>query len=76
MDAALRTKAERLAGEMAGQAETIEDLNNLMRLMMKSGLERMLQDHALQRHQRVPGTRERKRVAARDQARGDLLPKS
>jgi len=42
MDASLRTRAEQLAGEMAGQAETAEDLNNLMRLMMKSALERML----------------------------------
>ena len=42
MDASLRTRAEQLANEIAGQAETAEDLNNLMRLMMKSGLERML----------------------------------
>jgi len=42
MDASLRTRAEQLASEMAGQAKTAEDLNNLMRLMMKSALERML----------------------------------
>jgi putative transposase len=42
MDASLQTKAEQLAAEIAGQAETIDDLNNLMRTMMKSGLERML----------------------------------
>ena len=42
MDASLRTKAEQLASEMAGQVGTIEELNDLMRLMMKSGLERML----------------------------------
>src|SRR5688572_27819768 len=42
MDASLRSRAEQLASEMAGQATTIEDLNGLMRLMMKSALERML----------------------------------
>jgi len=42
MDASLRLRAERLASEMAGQATTIEDLSGLMRLMMKSALERML----------------------------------
>jgi putative transposase len=42
MDASLRSKAEELAGEIAGQARTAEELNGLMRLMMKSALERML----------------------------------
>lgn len=42
MDASLRTRAEQLASEIAGQARTAEDLNGLMRLMMKSALERML----------------------------------
>ena len=42
MDAALRLRAEKLAGEMASQARTAEDLNGLMRLMMKSALERIL----------------------------------
>ncbi len=42
MDAALRSRAEDLAGEIATQARTAEDLNELMRLMMKSALERML----------------------------------
>ena len=42
MDASLRSRAEQLAGEIAGQARTAEDLNGLMRLMMKSALERML----------------------------------
>jgi transposase-like protein len=42
MDAALQTRAEQLAGEMADQARTIEDLNELMRRMMKAALERML----------------------------------
>jgi len=42
MDVSLRTRAEQLASEIASQAKTAEDLNGLMRLMMKSGLERML----------------------------------
>lgn len=42
MDASLRTQAEELASEMAGDATTVEDLNDLMRLMMKSAMERML----------------------------------
>ena len=42
MDASVRSKAEQLAGEIANQATTIEDLNGLMGLMMKSALERML----------------------------------
>lgn len=42
MDASLRRRAEELAEEMAGEAKTAEDLNGLMRLMMKSAMERML----------------------------------
>jgi transposase-like protein len=42
MDANLTDKAERLATEIATQAKTLEDLNGLMKLMMKSALERML----------------------------------
>ena len=42
MDASLRSKADQLAREIASQAQTAEDLNGLMRLMMKSALERML----------------------------------
>jgi putative transposase len=42
MDASLRSRAEQLATEFAGQAQTAEDLNGFMRLMMKSALERML----------------------------------
>src|SRR5205809_203360 len=42
MDDSIRTRAEQLASEIAGQAKTAEDLNGLMRLMMKSALERML----------------------------------
>jgi transposase-like protein len=42
MEASLQSRAEQLAGEIATQARTAEDLNGLMRLMMKSALERML----------------------------------
>jgi putative transposase len=42
MDAILKTQAEKLAREMATQARTVDDLNGLMRAMMKSALERML----------------------------------
>src|SRR5213076_499917 len=42
MDASLQQRAEQLANEFASQAKTDEDLNGLMRLMMKSALERML----------------------------------
>jgi len=42
MDALLRARAEQLATEFAGQAQTAEDLNGFIRLMMKSVLERML----------------------------------
>jgi len=42
MDASLRVRAEQLATEFAGQAQTAEDLNGFMRLMMQSALERML----------------------------------
>ena len=42
MDASFQSRAEQLAKEFAGQATTVEELNGLMRLMMKSGLERML----------------------------------
>src|SRR5690349_7389546 len=42
MDAKLTAKAERLASEIATQAKTLEDLNGLMKQMMKSALERML----------------------------------
>jgi putative transposase len=50
MDATLTARAEQLAREMATSAGTIDDLNALMRTMMKSALERMLDaemDHHL-----------------------------
>ena len=42
MDGSLRLRAEQLANEFAGQATTAEEISGLMRLMMKSALERML----------------------------------
>ena len=42
MDAIFTDKAEQLAREIASEAKTIDDLNGLMKLMMKSALERML----------------------------------
>jgi putative transposase len=58
MDDSLRTPAEQLASEIAGQAKTAENLNGLIRLMMKSALERMLNselDVHLGRKALVPG---------------------
>lgn len=42
MEVSLQEQAKQLASELASQAETVEDLNSLMRLMMKSAMERML----------------------------------
>ena len=42
MDASFQSRAEELAAEFATQASTVEELNTLLRAMMKSGLERML----------------------------------
>jgi transposase-like protein len=42
MDAMLKSQAEKLAREMAMQATTLDDLNGLMKTMMKTALERML----------------------------------
>lgn len=42
MDATLTAQAERLARELAGQAQTVDDLNGLLRSLMKSALQRML----------------------------------
>jgi putative transposase len=42
MDAIFTEKAERLAKEIATQATTLDDLNGLIKVMMKSALERML----------------------------------
>ena len=42
MDAKLTIKAEQLAREIASQAKTLDDLNGLLKLMMSSAIERML----------------------------------
>jgi hypothetical protein len=42
MEAKLREKTEAFALEIAGQVTTLEELNGLMRSMMKSALEVML----------------------------------
>lgn len=42
MDAVLKSQAEKLANDMASQVSTLADLNSLMRTMMKTALERML----------------------------------
>jgi transposase-like protein len=42
MDATLKLKAEQLASELATQTQTLDDVNGLVRLLMKSALERML----------------------------------
>jgi putative transposase len=42
MDASLKLKAEQFAGDLAHQAKTLEDLNELLRSLAKSALERML----------------------------------
>ena len=42
MDASMLQRVEQLAEEIAGEAQTQEDLNGLLRLMMKSALQRML----------------------------------
>src|SRR5262249_60283253 len=42
MDATLKLKAEQLAGEIAHQAKTLDDVNGLLKTLMKSALERML----------------------------------
>ena len=59
MDAILRSQAEQLANDLAAQVTTLEDLNGLMRTMMKTALERMLNtemDVHLQRRGPTDGT--------------------
>jgi len=42
MDATLKLKAEQLASEIASQAKTLDDVQDLFRTLLKSALERML----------------------------------
>jgi transposase-like protein len=57
MDANVKSRAEQLARDMAARATTIDDLNALLRALMKSALERMLDsemDHHLGRRGTPP----------------------
>jgi transposase-like protein len=56
MEALFQSRAEELASEFASQATTVEELNELMRLMLKSGLERMLNTEMDVHLGRRPGT--------------------
>jgi putative transposase len=72
MDAIFTDKAEQLAREIASEAKTLDDLNGLMKLMMKSALERML-DTEMDAHlgrKRLPGSsvEAADQVAANDSA--------
>jgi putative transposase len=42
MDVILKSQVEKLANDIAGQATTLDDLNGVMRSLMKTALERML----------------------------------
>src|SRR5437588_11846647 len=66
MDETIKLKAEQLAGDIAAQAQTLDDLNRLIRTLMKSALERML-DTEMDVHLG------RKAVAALPQAEGAAL---
>jgi putative transposase len=85
MDATLSARAEQLAQEMAAQASTVDDLNGLLRAMMKSALERMLNtemDCHLGRSKTAelaappdaptPGSRNRRNGHSRKTIAGDL----
>ena len=59
MDEILKSQAEQFANGLAAQVTTLEDLNGLMRAMMKTALERMLNtemDVHLQRRGPNPAT--------------------
>jgi transposase-like protein len=70
MDASLHTRAEELAREMAGQAKTAEDLNGLLRSMMKSAMEQML-DTEMDVHLGRKGTAIAEQSAAAIKLRSD-----
>lgn len=53
MDATLKARAEQLAQDIATQATTVDDLNGLLRQVMKSALERMLSTE-LEHHLKAP----------------------
>ena len=58
MDAILTEKAKQLASEIATRAETLDDLNGVIKLMMKSALERMLDTEMDVHlgHKKLPGS--------------------
>jgi len=70
MDATLKLKAEQLAGEIANEAKTLDDVNDLFRTLMKSALERML-DTEMDVHL---GRRANAALAAADVAVGGSAP--
>ena len=69
MDIPLQARPEQLTNEIAGEAQTAEGLNGLIRLMMKSALERML-DTEMDVHlgRKKPGDQEPVDTAASEQA--------
>lgn len=68
MEESLQSRAEQLAEEFAGSATTVQELNQLMRLMMKSGLERMLNTE-MDVHLGRKGTGESMALAAQEAKR-------
>lgn len=75
MDATLQHRIEELATEIAGDAKTIEDVNGVIRLMMKSTLERML-DTEMDVHlgRRSPGDEPQAKRPSADAAGDPRLP--
>lgn len=55
MDASLQLQAEQLASDLAQQAKSVDDINGLLRLLMKSALERMLHSEMDAHLGRTPG---------------------
>jgi putative transposase len=53
MDATVKARAEQLAQEIATQASTVDDLNGMLRQIMKSALERLLHSE-LEHHLKTP----------------------
>jgi transposase-like protein len=66
MDAMLTKKAEELAMEVANQATTLDDLNGVMRSLMKTALEKMLNAELEVHLGRVPGSFAEALLEARD----------
>jgi putative transposase len=80
MDAIFTDKAEQLAREIASEAKTLDDLNGLMKLMMKSALERML-DSEMDAHlgrKKLPGSSvgATAQVVANDSAESTTKPRA